>query len=242
MAALGLNASLYAVFGYILYYIVPITAPGFGTVRFWPSVIIPAVFAVLFGPWVGGGGAAIGIFISDMLIHGNPILSLMAGVTSNFAMFAIIGYIAKKQVDWRIPMIASGAITALLVGISYYVLSSDLAFLFSGIIITSYIMLTLVIGLAHKWRGFEAGCMLGLLVGSSIIGLMVPVFSQLFIMPGKTDLTPLTIVGGFAYLVFTFSTEIIFLVIPGPLILHICYRAFPSLNSTRKGTDREQEG
>lgn len=57
IAALALNAALYVVFGYIFYSVLPITSPGLGTVRFWPQVIVPAIFAALFGPWIGGFGA-----------------------------------------------------------------------------------------------------------------------------------------------------------------------------------------
>ncbi len=229
-----MNAGLYAALGYILYYVLPLTAPGFGTVRFWPSVIIPAAFAVLFGPWVGGFGAALGIFMSDMLIHGNPVLSLMAGVPSNFAMFAIIGYLTKKNTDWKIPMVGCGVLTASLIWIAYYVLTADLALFFSVIIVGSYVALAVVVALTPKWRGFEVGSTVGLLVGSSIIGAMVPLFSQFFIMPGQTQLEPLTVIGGFVYLVFTFATEIPFLIIFGPPILTACYRAFPSLRPKQK--------
>jgi len=234
IAALSLDAGLYAVFGYIFYYVLPLTTPGLGLVRFWPQVVIPAVFAVIFGPWVGGFGAAIGIFINDMLIHGNPVLSLMAGVTSNFAMFAIIGYIAKRNINWKISMLGFGAINALLVWIAYTYLSNDIALLFSGIIVVSFIMLLVAVGLTTKWRGYEVGSMIGLLIGSTIIGIMVPVFSQFFIMPGSNQLTPLTVSAGLTYLIWTFSTEIPFLIAFGPPILEACYKAFPSLKP--KGT------
>jgi uncharacterized membrane protein len=242
VAAFAVNAGLYAALGYVLYYVLPLTAPGFGTVRFWPSVIIPAVFAVLFGPWVGGFGAAVGIFISDMLIHGNPILSLMAGVPSNFAMFAIIGYLSKKNTDWKISMAGCGLLAAFLVWIAYYVLAADLALFFSAIIITSYVVLAVVVALTPKWRGFEVGSTIGLLVGSSIIGAMVPIFSQFLIMPGSTQLEPLTVIGGFVYLIFTFATEIPFLIIFGPPVLAACYRAFPNLNTTKKGNNSAEQG
>jgi len=68
---ISLNAGLYTVVGYITYFGIVV----FG-VRFWPAVVVPAVFAVLFGSYVGDVGAAIGIFISDMLTHGMPLLSL----------------------------------------------------------------------------------------------------------------------------------------------------------------------
>jgi len=234
IAATALNAALYTTFGYIFYYILPLTTPGLGLVRFWPQVIIPAVFAALFGPWVGGVGAAIGIFLSDMLIHGNPVLSLMAGVTSNFAGFFIIGYVAKRNVEWKISMVVFGILSALLVGITQIILVPELlsvteGLVLSGIILGTYVALLIAVLLSSKWRSYEVGCMIGLLLGSAIIGTMVPVFSQMFIMPGKTELTPLTVSAGLWYLVWTFSTEIPFLIVLGPPILEACQRAFPSL-------------
>ncbi|MGQ9565003.1 MAG: hypothetical protein ACUVT5_00455 [Candidatus Bathyarchaeales archaeon] len=228
VAAFALNAGLYAAFGYIFYYIFPLTTPGLGVVRFWPQVIIPAVFAVIFGPWVGGFGAAFGIFISDMLIHGNPILSLMAGVTSNFAGFWLIGYIANKNMDWKIPMLGFGIISVLLAWIALTILPTD-AVIYAGIIIVNYVILLIVVWLTPKWRSYEVGSMIGLLIGSVIIGTMVPVFSQFFIMPGRTELTPLAVSAGFAWLIWTFATEIPFLIILGPPILEACYKAYPSL-------------
>jgi hypothetical protein len=191
-------------------------------------VIIPAVFATLFGARVGGLGAAIGIFISDMLIHGNPVLSLMAGVTSNFLGFALVGYIAHRKVQWKIPMLVLAGVSALLVWIAYAFLASEYAFLFSVVILISYIALLALVWLTPRWRNFEIGCIVGLLVGSAIIGVMIPVFSQFFIMPGETSLTPLAVAGGFTYFVWTFSTEIPFLIIGGPLVLEACYLAYPA--------------
>lgn len=86
----SLNAALYTATGYLTY--AGIIVQG---VRFWPAVVVPAVFSVLFGPIVGGVGAAIGIFISDMLSHGLPFLSLSVGVTSNFAAFYFLGHYVK---------------------------------------------------------------------------------------------------------------------------------------------------
>ena len=65
-----------------------------------PSVV-PAVFAVLFGPWVGGIGAALGIFVRDIFVHWKPLLSLIAGVTSNFIRFFLIGYFAHKKLNLK---------------------------------------------------------------------------------------------------------------------------------------------
>jgi len=239
VAATALNAGLYAALGLLFFYVLPLTAPSLGLVRFWPQVIIPAVFAALFGPWVGGLGAMIGIFISDMLIHGNPVLSLMAGVTSNFAGFFLVGYIAKKNIEWKIPMVLFGIISLLLVGITQFILVPELlsnteGLIFSGILLATYIITLAIVISSPKWRSYEVGCMIGLLIGSAIIGTMVPVFSQMFIMPGNTELTPLTVSAGLWYLVWTFASEIPFMIILGPPILEACYNAFPSLKARRE--------
>ena len=86
----SINAALYTAVGYLTY--AGIVVMG---VRFWPAVIVPAVFSVLFGPVVGGVGAAIGIFTSDMLSHGLLFLSLSVGVTSNLAAFYFLGFFMK---------------------------------------------------------------------------------------------------------------------------------------------------
>lgn len=239
VAATALNAGLYAALGLLFFYVLPLTAPSLGLVRFWPQVIIPAVFAALFGPWVGGLGAMIGIFISDMLIHGNPVLSLMAGVTSNFAGFFLVGYIAKKNIEWKTPMVLFGIISLLLVGITQFILVPELlsnteGLIFSGIILATYIITLAIVISSPKWRSYEVGCMIGLLIGSAIIGTMVPVFSQMFIMPGNTELTPLTVSAGLWYLIWTFASEIPFMIILGPPILEACYNAFPSLKARRE--------
>jgi uncharacterized membrane protein len=238
VAALALDTALYAALGYIFWFVFPLTAPALGLVRFWPPVIIPAVFAVLFGPLIGGLGAAMGIFISDMLIHGNPILSLMAGVTSNFVGFALVGYVARRNIKWKIPMFFFAVISIIFVWIAQTILvpsylSAYDAWLVSGVIIGSYIILLAIVLLNTKWRSYEVGSMIGLLIGSAIIGLMVPVFSQFFIMPGQAELTPLTVSGGLWYFVWTFATEIPFLLILGPPILEACHKAFPSLKTKK---------
>ena len=93
VAVIGICAALYAVVGRLT---AGFTFLGVG---FLPAVVIPAVFAVLYGPWVGGISGAIGIFIRDMFVHGNAALSLAAGVPPNFILFFLIGYIAARDID-----------------------------------------------------------------------------------------------------------------------------------------------
>jgi uncharacterized membrane protein len=105
---ISVNAALYTVTGYLTYS--GITIMG---VRFWPAVVVPAVFSVLFGPIVGGVGAAIGIFISDMLTHGMFFLSLSVGVTSNFIAFYILGLTTR---DYSLKKYLIACTLSLLIG------------------------------------------------------------------------------------------------------------------------------
>jgi len=78
----------------------PIPTP-WGVGHFRPGVVIPAFFAVVFGPFVGGVGAAIGTFIGDFALSlfglTTPLLSLIAGVPGNFAAFYILGWLVSKR-------------------------------------------------------------------------------------------------------------------------------------------------
>ena len=106
----AINAALYTVVGYLTSFGLLI----FG-VRFWPAVIVPATFAALFGPWVGGIGAALGILLSDMIYgHGNALLSVFIGVPSNLGGFAIIGLLARIPQNpghrWMLKYLIAGFI------------------------------------------------------------------------------------------------------------------------------------
>ncbi len=82
---------------------------GVGNVR--PGVLIPAFFAVVFGPVIGGVGAAIGCFIGDFALSffglTNPLLSLLAGVPGNFIGFYLLGWFAKKYHSWGSYVVTS---------------------------------------------------------------------------------------------------------------------------------------
>jgi uncharacterized membrane protein len=67
VAIIALCGAVYAVIGYLTSF-----GLSFGGVAFWPAAFVPAIFAVLFGPWEGGTGAAIGIFIRDTIVIGQP--------------------------------------------------------------------------------------------------------------------------------------------------------------------------
>jgi hypothetical protein len=234
VAALALNAALYVAVGVIFYYVVPVKFEG---VRFWPPVIVPAVFAVFFGPWVGGVGAGIGIFFSDIILGNDPLLSIMAGITSNFAMFFLIGYVYQKKTRWIVPIGAYGVFSIFLAWLAY-----TYANLFwVGIVVASYVIFVPFALLNTKYRSYEVGSVIGLLVGSAIIGGMVPLYAYLFTPIGQTPLASFTLAGGLAVFIFTFATEIPFLLILGPPIIEAIYRAFPTLRSKEKLVNQSEE-
>jgi uncharacterized membrane protein len=91
------NAALYAIGAFVTAYI---PSP-WGVGQFRPAVIIPAFFATIFGPWVGGTGAAMGTLIADSVKHGQLYPgSLIAAVPGNFIGFFIFGYILRRKFNW----------------------------------------------------------------------------------------------------------------------------------------------
>ena len=87
----ALNAALYAAFSLATAYI-----PTPFIIQFRPAVVIPAIFAALFGPLVGGLGAAIGTFTASILRYGTPLLTIFSGTPANFVGFYILGYLTEK--------------------------------------------------------------------------------------------------------------------------------------------------
>jgi len=94
---MAINAALYAVGSFATAYI---PSP-WGVGQFRPAVVIPAFFATIFGPWVGGIGAALGTLIADSVKHGQLYFgSLIAAVPGNFIGFFLFGYVLKKKFSW----------------------------------------------------------------------------------------------------------------------------------------------
>jgi uncharacterized membrane protein len=235
VAIIGVSAALYAIVGYLTN--LGIVSPVFGVVRFWPAVIIPAIFAVLFGRWVGGIGAAIGIFISDMVQpgHGIALLSLTVGVPSNFAGFYLIGLISRRNMKW------CNMIVALIIGIVAITGMTGFLFLIGELaldvvalfLVVLFASVAIVIGVGlwkPELKSYGLGSVIGLLVGSAIIGFGLWAYSQFLPLPlslGVEGNAPLY--ASFLWLVWTFATEIPFLVTIVPPVVKICYKAFPFL-------------
>lgn len=98
VSAAALCAALYAVSN-IAFAAIP-TPWGVGQFR--PGVIVPAIFAVLFGPWTGAIGASLGTLLSSIFLPSGlgPVGSLVSGVPGNFAGFYILGWLVRRRRDW----------------------------------------------------------------------------------------------------------------------------------------------
>ena len=234
VVVIGISAALYAVFG--------IATAGFSFlgVGFLPAVVIPAVFAVLYGPWVGGIGAAIGIFIRDMFVHGNPVLSLAAGVPPNFIVFFLIGYIALRNISLKqalagITIAAVGLLVPTIVFLPDFSATLGLSAEFIVTIFSITVLMTLgitaVVAIRWKeWRSYAIGAVVGQAIGAALLSATVVAVSPLFLSIFQTAYGASSIIPIF---VWTFATELPFVLLLGPPIIKVCYRAFPSLR--RKG-------
>jgi uncharacterized membrane protein len=238
IAVIGICAAVYAVVG--RFTDLGLTFLG---VAFFPAVIIPAVFAVLFGPWVGGFGAAIGIFIRDMLFHGNPFLSLTAGVPPNFIVFFIIGFISDKNIDIK-KLVTGAALASLVVvaGLLLPTLISPTEFALATGLSTSEILAvfvsTVVVSLAvilavskrwHQWRSYAVGSVIGMTAGAALLSFSYWGYSQFFFDPTGYVKAPLAASFIPILFVWTFVTELPFVLLVGPPVIKACYKAFPSL-------------
>jgi len=238
VAVIGISAALYAVVGILTAEI------SFFGVGFLPAVVIPAVFAVLFGPWVGGLSGALGIFLRDMVVHGNAGLSLSAGVPPNFILFFLIGYIACRNISLKQALVgvvvaAIGLLAPTLLFLPQFVEFTGLsAEMFMLTFVLTIILSLAIIAIAAikwgQWRSYAIAAVIGQIAGAALLSITVWLVSPLF-----TDYfeTPLAAAFIFPLFVWTFLTEVPFILLVGPPIIKACYRAFPSLKKRNKTSE-----
>jgi len=148
--AVAICAALYAAGSFTTAYI---PSPwGFGQFR--PAVIIPAFFAVVYGPIPAGVGAALGTLICDSLKHGYLYPgSLIAAVPGNFLGFYLFGYMLRKRFTWGRFIITSHItlILANLVVAFLYVAFYKLLYLGQLVELSVSALVLLVLGLTLWW-------------------------------------------------------------------------------------------
>ncbi|MEM2123041.1 MAG: hypothetical protein QXE79_05345 [Candidatus Bathyarchaeia archaeon] len=220
--ATAVNAALYAGVGLLTY--LGVFAPIVGVVRFWGvAVVVPAVFAAIFGPLVGGIGAAIGIFITDLLIHGDALLSLTVGVPANFIMFALIGLLSNRRLNPKI-WVASAAIIASILYILTWIVGGGGVGASALIVVAALTVVVLLI--FQRWRevtSFTVSTVLGNALGSLIVGFGVWGYSQFFALP-MTMGKGLPVVAALTWFTWTFSNQMPFLLILAPPIVKAAWR------------------
>ncbi|MCS6769847.1 MAG: hypothetical protein NZ570_05370 [Candidatus Caldarchaeum sp.] len=226
------NAALYAGVGYLTY--LGIFAPVVGTVRFWPAVVVPALFAVVYSPRIGALGAGIGIFVSDMLIHGDPVLSITVGVTSNVAGFYVLGVLARTLAKTSRGPVLSTALQAIPLAAALLTLwANPFGDPAVGSIFLGAAALSLAISIFYSlyrpaYAGLIAASSLGLLLGATIIGLGVWAYSQFFSLPAAAGGgRSLPLFAAALWFLWTYLTEIPFLMTLLPPLTAAVRRAVP---------------
>jgi hypothetical protein len=231
VAMASLNAALYAATG-ALWTLIPVTLFG---VRFWPQVFVPGAFAVLFGPWVGGVGAAVGIFIADVVYgHHDALLSLLVGVPSNLVMFALVGYLSRRQLKSarRFANIGAGvAAPVILLVYGLYAFSGSALWTTVGICAVVVVLVAVPYLARSSWAEVQAASSIGLAVGSLIVGFGIVVYSSFFVMPQVLGLgsSPLPLVFAYGTTLWTYMSEIPFLLALTPPIVKAVRATLPSL-------------
>lgn len=106
VASTAMCAALYFFGSYLTSYI---ESP-WGIGQFRPAVVIPFYFAVVFGPLVGGVGAAVGTLLQSILRYGQPWLSLVSGTPANFLGFYMVGLLLHRRFSWVRFVLVSTAV------------------------------------------------------------------------------------------------------------------------------------
>jgi hypothetical protein len=231
VAMASLNAALYAATG-ALWTLLPVTLFG---VRFWPQVFVPGAFAVLFGPWVGGVGAAVGIFIADVVYgHHDALLSFLVGVPSNLVGFALMGYLSRKPLKSaaRVVSITAGVVApVILVAYGVYAFSGSTLSTVAGVGAVVVVLVAVPYLARSSWAQVQAASSIGLAVGSLIIGFGIVAYSSIFVMPQVLGLGSGELPIAFAYgtTLWTYLSEIPFLLILTPPIVKAVRATLPSL-------------
>jgi len=235
LSATVVNAALYASLGYLTY--LGVFTPVIGVVRFWPSVIVPGFFSVVYGPLVGGLGAAIGIFISDMMIHGNALLSLLVGVPANFLGFYVMGLLARRKtgkthVYYSIAFLMLIVVLTVILYALNVISDSITVVAFISACVVSIASIAAIYRFYPEFSSYGIASVVGLALGSGVIGVGVWGFSQFLILPSGEMNLPVQ--AALIWFVWTFITEIPFLTTIVPPVLRVFFKAYPSLNPSRK--------
>jgi hypothetical protein len=116
--------------------------------------VVPAFFSVVFGPFIGGVGAAIGCFLGDFALSffglTTPLLSLIAGVPGNLVGFYVLGWLFSKRRSF-----------------SSFILSNFIA-LFIGNIVAAFGVLAYFVYIIPDWALWPINLQISVVVGLTL--------------------------------------------------------------------------
>lgn len=241
---------LYAIIGYLDVGTFCRRALAVGVVRFWPAVLIPATFGVLFGALVGGLGAVFGIFVTDMymlstsniLSPENLLMSITVSLTSNFVGFYLIGYISEKTFNQlrTYLLLGMGSTILSIILSALVVLSREYPVSIPWDYVTQFLPFSLAgyvvaIAFGYVWpefRSYAAASSIGCALKSTVLGFGIWGISQFNISTIGQFQLPLDI--GLLWIVWTYSSEVPFILVVIPPVAKLLYRAFPVLKPQRE--------
>jgi chromate transport protein ChrA len=105
--------------------------------------------------------------------------------------------------------------------------------LFVITVVASILIIMVVAKFWPEWRNYGVGSVMGLGVGSAIIALWFGLIAK-FSFPSRLFQTPIPSTFIPIIFVWTFATEIPFILLLGPPIIKACYKAYPSLKILQK--------
>jgi hypothetical protein len=167
-------------------------------------------------------------------------------------MFFIIGYVARSKLDQKktILGLVAASIT-ILAGLLLptLVLPSESAgltlfsaelnvFLFASLIGVSLFLFAVIAKYWREFRSFGVGAIIGQALGAMIVAIGVWAYSQLFYSPGGYFTSPISASFVPILFVWTFASEIPFVLLLAPPLTKACYLAFPFLRNYKKTEER----
>ncbi|HID90471.1 TPA: hypothetical protein EYP44_00740 [Candidatus Bathyarchaeota archaeon] len=238
-AATCICAALYCIGSLLTAYI-----PTGYFVQFRPAIAIPTVFAVLFGPFVGGVGAAVGTFIASIYRYGHPFLTIFSGTPANLVGFWVLGHVVKRLKGTGARVLQHASVGLGSVAILTMLLPLSIEVKAVSLLLLVFLECTLL-GLYRRFLRYRWACalvvggILGMAAGSLIIAGGLYLVASL-LTPGVIRLPAEQArgVAGFADPTHAvlFSFLIVFLPLPIALLVAIpvietCWKVFPYLRA-----------
>ena len=171
---------------------------------------------------------------------------------ANFAAFFLIGYISRGKLGKKktflglvigsVVIVAGLLLPTLLLpteSTTFTMFSTSFTFfLFAFLLGLSLVLFTIIAKYWREFRSFGIAAIIGQGVGAVIVAAGVWGYSQLFYSPTNYFKDPVSATFVPFIFVWTFATEIPFVLLLGPPLIKACYLAFPFLKNQRKTEEK----